>query len=157
MGPLSTFGATGTPSENYTAWDGIIKTNPDALAYLAPGAQDAVSIGLYQQRNNVKFLAGGMDLEPPAIQAIQDGYVAAVVSPEHWLKGYIATKILADHAENGTPIPAGLWDTGGLVVNASNIDEIAARQADDASMAAALAPVGDDQIANQDQYLVPWP
>lgn len=157
VGPLSTMGATGTPSENYTAWDGIIKTHPDALAYLAPGAQDAVSMGLYQQRNNVKILAGGMDLEPPAIQAVQDGFVAAVVSPEHWLKGYIATKLLADHAENGTPIPAGLWDTGGLVVNSSNIDEIAARQADDATMAAALAPVGDEQIANQDKYLVPWP
>lgn len=157
VGPLSTMGATGTPSENYTAWDGIIKTHPDALAYLAPGAQDAVSMGLYQQRNNVKILAGGMDLEPPAIQAVQDGFVAAVVSPEHWLKGYIATKLLADHAENGTPIPAGLWDTGGLVVNSSNIDEIAARQADDATMAAALAPVGDEQIANQDQYLVSWP
>jgi ABC-type sugar transport system substrate-binding protein len=152
VGPLSTYGTTGSPQENYTAWDGILKTHPDALAYLAPGAQDAVSMALVQQRSNIKFLGGGMDLEPGAIEAVQKGYVTALVSPEHWLKGYIATTILADHAEKGVEIPKCTWDTGGLVVNSSNIEEIAARQASDAAMAAAMAPIGDEQIANQSKY-----
>lgn len=150
--PISTYGTSGSPQENYTAWDGILKTHPDALAYLAPGAQDAVSMALVQQRGNLKFLAGGMDLEPPAIEAVQNGYVTALVSPEHWLKGYIATKILADHAENGTAIPKCTWDTGGLVVNSANIADIAARQATDESMATAMTPIGDEQIANQSTY-----
>ena len=93
-----------------------------------------------------------MDLEPGAIEAVKNGTVTALVSPEHWLKGYIATKILADKAIDGTAIPACVWDTGGLVVNKDNIDAIAARQADDASMVTALAPVADEQIANQAQY-----
>jgi ABC-type sugar transport system substrate-binding protein len=152
VGPLSTYGTSGSPQENYTAWDGILKTHPDAVAYLAPGAQDAVSMGLVQQRNNIKFIGGGMDLEPGAIEAVKNGTVTALVSPEHWLKGYIAAKILADKAIDGTAIPACVWDTGGLVVNKDNIDAIAARQADDASMVKALAPVADEQIANQAQY-----
>lgn len=152
VGPLSTFGTSGSPQENYTAWDGILKTHPNALAYLAPGAQDAVSMALVQQRTGQKFISGGMDLEPGAIEAVQKGYVTALVSPEHWLKGYIATKILAAHAESGAAIPKCTWDTGGLVVNSANIAEIAARQKDDASMTAAMSPVGDEQIANQSQY-----
>jgi ABC-type sugar transport system substrate-binding protein len=153
VGPVSTFGTSGSPQENYSAWDGLWRQYPDALAYLAPGAQDAVSLGLVQQRNNVKLLAGGMDLEPGALDAVKEGYVTAVVSPEHWLKGYIATKLLAAHAEEGAAIPTGVWDTGGLLVTADNIDEIIARQASDDSMRAALAPVGDEQIANSAQYI----
>ncbi len=152
VGPLSTYGTSGSPQENYTAWDGILKTHPGALAYLAPGAQDAVSMALVQQRSNIKFLAGGMDLEPGAIQAVQQGYVTALVSPEHWLKGYIAASYLAAHAETGAAIPTCTWDTGGLVVNSSNISAIAARQADDTAMAKAMAPIADQQIANQSQY-----
>lgn len=153
VGPISTFGASGSPQENYNAWDGIWRQYPDALAYLAPGAQDAVSLGLVQQRNDVEFLAGGMDLEPGSLEALADGYIQALVSPEHWLKGYIATVVLANHAKNGTDIPVGVWDTGGLLVTADNIDEIIARQESDESMREALGPVGDEQIANYQDYL----
>lgn len=153
VGPISTYGTSGSTQENYSAWDSIWRQYPDALAYLAPGAQDAVSLGLVQQRNNVELLAGGMDLEPGALDAVKAGYVAALVSPEHWLKGYISTKILAMHAKDGYEIPAGVWDTGGLLVNADNIDDIIARQASDEAMSAALAPVGDEQIANSADYL----
>lgn len=153
VGPISTFGTSGSPQENYSAWDSIWRQHPDALAYLAPGAQDAVSLGLVQERNGVELLAGGMDLEPGALDAVKAGTVAVLVSPEHWLKGYIATKILAMHAKDGYEIPAGVWDTGGLVVNSENIDAIIARQASDEAMSKALAPVGDEQIANSGDYL----
>ncbi|GAA3909925.1 sugar ABC transporter substrate-binding protein [Microbacterium invictum] len=154
VGPISTYGTSGSTQENFSAWDGIWRQYPNALAYLAPGAQDAVSLALVQQRNDVELLAGGMDLEPAAIEAVQDGYVAALVSPEHWLKGYISTKLLAAHAESGAEIPVGTWDTGGLVVNADNIDEVIARQASDAAMSEALAAVGDEQIANSADYII---
>ena len=153
VGPISTYGTSGSSQENYSAWDGIWRQHPAALAYLAPGAQDAVSLGLLSQRNNVKLLSGGMDLEPGAVEAVQNGSVTALVSPEHWLKGYIATKLLAAHAESGTAIPKGTWDTGGLVVNASNIALIAERQSSDSSMLKALGPVGDNQIANFAKYV----
>lgn len=153
VGPVSTFGTSGSSQENYSAWDGIWRQHPTALAYLSPAAQDAVSLGLLQQRNKVKLLAGGMDLEPGALEAVQNGYITALISPEHWLKGYIATKLLAAHAEKGTAIPKGVWNTGGLVVNAANIAAIVERQASDGALLKALGPVGDDQIANSTKYL----
>lgn len=153
VGPISTYGTSGSTTENYSAWDSIYQQHSDALAYLAPGAQDAVSMGLIQQRNNVKLLVGGMDLEPAALESVQAGYVNTLVSPEHWLKGYIATQILADYAINGTEIPKGTWDTGGLVINADNADAIATRQASDESMAAAMAVIGDEQLADPSAYL----
>ena len=129
----------------------------DAAAKVEAGreytAQDAVSLGLLQDREDVSLLVGGMDLEPGALEAMEAGYVAVLVSPEHWLKGYISTKILAMHAEDGTEIPVGVWDTGGLVVTEDNIDEIIVRQSSDEAMAAALAPVGDEQIANSADYI----
>lgn len=153
VGPISTYGTSGSTTENYSAWDSIYQQHPKAVAYLAPGAQDAVSMGLIQQRNNVKLLCGGMDLEPAALQSVQDGYVNTLVSPEHWLKGYIATRILADHALNGTAIPKGTWDTGGLVINAANAAEIAKRQASDEAMAAAMSKSADAQLADPSKYL----
>ncbi|MDN4475511.1 sugar ABC transporter substrate-binding protein [Demequina sp. SYSU T00192] len=153
VGPISTYGTSGSPQENYDAWDGIWRQHSDALAYMAPGAQDAVSLGLIQTRNGVELLAGGMDLEPGSLDEVKTGRIAALVSPEHWLKGYIATKILAMHAEDGFEIPVGTWDTGGLVVNADNIDEVLARQASDDAMREALTPVGDEQIANFQDYI----
>ncbi|MCV2393875.1 sugar ABC transporter substrate-binding protein [Actinotalea sp. M2MS4P-6] len=153
VGPISTYGTQGSPQENYSAWEGIYNQHPDAVAYVAPGAQDAVSLALVQERNDTHFLAGGMDLEPGSMDAVKNGYIAALVSPEHWLKGYIAAKILAAHAEEGAEIPAGTWDTGGIVVTSDNIDEIIDRQSSPENMLAALGPVGDAQIADPSSYL----
>ena len=153
VGPLSTTGNTQSPQDNYAAWEGIYAQHPKALAYMAPSAQDAVSLGLLEQKKKVKLLVGGMDLEPSVLPYIKQGLVAAVVSPEHWLKGYIATKLLALHAEKGKSIPKGVWDTGGLVVNSKNIAAVIKRQANDAAMRAALAKVGDAQIANSSKYV----
>ena len=30
------------------------------------------------------------------MQGVKDGLVKALISPEHWLKGYIAIKLMAD-------------------------------------------------------------
>lgn len=45
-----------------------------------------------------------------------DGTVTALVSPEHWLKGYIALKLLADKAPEGKALPKGFWNPGQLTV-----------------------------------------
>jgi hypothetical protein len=46
----------------------------------------------------------------------------------------------------------------GLLVDSTNIDEVIARQESEESVAAALAPVGDDIVANAERYIVgPWP
>jgi ABC-type sugar transport system substrate-binding protein len=151
--PQSTAGSTGSAAEVYGAWQSLVQQHPKALAYMAPSAQDAVALGLLNQKLKLHLNAGGMDLEPAVLPYIKQGLVNAVVSPEHWLKGYIAAKLLAAHAEKGTPIPTGTWDTGGLVVNSKNIDSIIARQKNDKTVAAAMSKTGDYQIAHSSKYI----
>jgi len=155
IGPLSTEGATGTAAEIFQAWQGIVQANPDAVAYLAPDNNGGQALGLISEQTGKKMLIGGADLEPDALNKVASGSITFLASPEHWLKGYIAIKLLADHAQAGTPIPAGIWDSGHLIVNADNVDEIIARQADNESRTTALAPVGDAQIADPSGYLTP--
>src|SRR5207237_5278338 len=100
---------------------------------LAPSDLDAVSLAQIQRETGRHLLVGACDLEEAALQAIRDGLVYALASPEHWLKGYLAISLLAQHAQRGRALPDGWWNPGTLVVNQSNVDDIIARQRDEAS------------------------
>lgn len=158
VGPVATNGVTATSAEVFAAWDGLLTNNPDAVAVLAPSAQDATAWGLLGARKGFDLPSGGFDLEAGNLQAVKDGYVDYVMSPGHWLSGYIATRALANAKEKGEPLIQGLLLVPGELVSAENVDSIIARQKDAASVAAALAPVGDEVLANPDKYIVgPWP
>jgi ribose transport system substrate-binding protein len=102
--------------------------------------------------------SGGFDLEAGNLQAVKDGHVNYVMSPEHWLTGYVATRALANAAIEGKPVIQGLMLVPGKLVSAENIDEILARQKSPENVTAALGPVGDDILANSAKYIVgPWP
>ena len=102
-----------------------------------------------------RLLVGGCDLEAPALQAIKDGLVYALASPEHWLKGYIAIRLLAQHAQLGKDLPVGWWNPGALVVDQSNVDAIIARQKDEASRTRWFMPAVSKQFAHQGKYVLP--
>ena len=101
---------------------------PDAVAYVGPGSQAAVSLTRIQSKSGQKLLVGACDLDQVAMQGVKDGLVKALISPEHWMKGYIAIKLLADAKREGKDVPEGVWNSGELTVNKKNIDEILARQ-----------------------------
>jgi ribose transport system substrate-binding protein len=158
VGPISTMGTAATSAEVYAAWDGLLKNNPDAVAVMAPSAQDATAWGLLAKRADFDLPSGGFDLEAGNLQSVQDGSVDYVMSPEHWLSGYVATRALANAALSGEEPLEGLMLLPGLLVDSTNIDEVIARQESEESVAAALAPVGDDIVANAERYIVgPWP
>lgn len=125
---LGPYDSGSTPNDNFNKWNNIVKAHPDAVAYLGVGASDAVSLALIQKKSGQHFLAGSCDPTPQALQAVKNGYVAALASPEHWLKGYIAISLLAKHARTGKPLPKGWWNPGSLIINSDNIGEIIARQ-----------------------------
>src|SRR5690349_10284130 len=78
-----------------------------------------------------------------------------LVSPEHWLKGYIAVRLLAQRAQAGRALPQGWWNPGTLVVNQSNIDEVIARQRDAASRDAWFSARAARQLADRARYVKP--
>jgi ABC-type sugar transport system substrate-binding protein len=153
-GPFNT-GAE--PTQNFNAWRGIVKAHPNAIAYLDPGDQAVVSLARIQQQTGRRLLVGGADVDPVALQAVKDGRVYALADPEHWLKGYIAIALLARQARDGTALPKGWWNPGAALITSSNIDEILARQKDNASRAAYFKRTVDEQLANPDKYVKPLP
>ncbi len=152
------FDAKQSPTDNYNTWSSQVKAHPNAIAYVGPGSQAAVSLTRIQKQNGQKhLLVGADDLDPVALQGVKEGYVQALVSPEHWMKGYLAVKLMAQAAQSGKPLPAGLWNPGALVVDKSNIDEILQRQQSAATREAFFKPKVEAQLADQSKYLVPMP
>jgi ribose transport system substrate-binding protein len=152
------FDAKQSPTDNFNTWSAQVKAHPDALAYVGPGSQAAVSLSRIQRKPGAKkLLVGACDLDPVALEGVKDGFVEALISPEHWVKGYLAVKLMADAAQSGKALQEGLWNSGALTVNKDNIDDIITRQKDAASRAAYFKDVVQKQLDNQDQYLGPMP
>jgi ABC-type sugar transport system substrate-binding protein len=154
VGPLNT---GPEPTQNLNAWQGIVKAHPNALAYLDPGDQAAVSLARIQERTGKRLLVGGADVDPVALQAVKDGRVYALADPEHWLKGYIAIALLARQARDGMPMPKGWWNPGASLVTAKNVDAILERQRDSRTRTAWYKATVDKQLANPSAYLKPLP
>lgn len=158
VGPVATNGVSASSAEVFAAWQGLLAANPDAVAVMAPSAQDAAAWGLLAQRTGFDLPSGGFDLEAGNLQAVEDGYVDFVMSPGHWLSGYLATRALANAALGEGELLQGLLLVPGELVSADNVDEVIARQQSAESVAAALAPVGDAILADPGKYIVgPWP
>jgi len=149
------FNSTQEPSTNYSAWSSAVQAHPDALAYVGPGSQDAASMYQIEKKTGKHYLVGADDLDPNALAGVQAGLVQALVSPEHWLKGYIAVSLLAQHALHGTKLPVGWWNPGSLVVDKANIAKIMARQASAASRTAYFQKEVSYELAHPAKYLKP--
>jgi ribose transport system substrate-binding protein len=150
------FDSKQTATDNFNAWSAAVKSHPHALAYVGPGSEDAVSLAQIQRQQHIKILAGADDLDPIAIQGVKAGYIFALVSPEHWLKGYIAIKLLAKHAQTGAALPKGWWNPGYLVVNKSNVDKIIARQKNAQTRYAYFSKEANAELANPSRYIKPF-
>lgn len=143
------------PTDNYNAWNAIVKAHPNALAYLGVGGQDGVSLPLIEKQTGRRFLAGSCDIDPAALRAVKDGSLFALSSPEHWLKGYVALRLLIEHRRKGTKLPSGWWNPGTLVINSGNVDQVIRRQTDAASRTAYFKALVDKEFANPGAYLKP--
>jgi ribose transport system substrate-binding protein len=149
------FDSTQEPSTNYSAWQAAVSAHPHAVAYVGPGSQDAASLAQIEQHTGQRYLVGADDLDPTALRGVAAGEVTALVSPEHWLKGYLAVELLAQHAAGGKSLPTGWWNPGYLVVTSKNIAAIQARQQTAASRFAWFASEAAAELAHAQRYLRP--
>jgi ribose transport system substrate-binding protein len=152
---LGPFNVGAEPTDNYNHWANLVKAHPNAVAYLAPGAQDAISLARIQKSSGKHYVVGGCDVDPNALQALKDGYVQALADPWHFLKGYIAIRLLAEKAQKGAEIPAGWLNSGSGMVTAANVDAVIARQKDQASRVAFFKETIDKELANPSAYIKP--
>jgi ribose transport system substrate-binding protein len=152
---LTVFDAKQSPTDNYNTWSATVKAHPQAIAFVGPGSQAAVSLTRIEKRTGKKLLVGACDLDPVALEGVKDGYVEALISPEHYLKTYLAISLMAKSARGDGKLPEGVWNSGALTVNAKNIDEILARQKDAASREKFFKPVAEKQLSDPSSYLSP--
>lgn len=137
IGPLDT--GRDLPA-NLATWHRLADANPDAVALLGAGDVDAINLAAVHAAKNAKWLAAAFSLDPKALQGVKDGHLFASVSAEQFLKGAVAGWLLAEHAKNGRALPRGWLVAPGLVVQASNVDEIIRRQSSETNRLVSARP-----------------
>lgn len=126
LGPFQTYS---DPGQNYSSWSAQVNAHPDALAFLGVGDADSYNLAKIKKSKNGKWLTAGFDVDPKTLDAVEDGSNFAAIDPQHFLKGYLSTAILIESVrEKDGRLPEGWFLSPGGVVDASNIDEIIARQ-----------------------------
>jgi ribose transport system substrate-binding protein len=149
------FNSTQTISGNYSAWAAELKAHPNPLACMGPGNADAISVSEVEQHTGKHYVVGQADLAPQALQGVKTGLVTALVSPEHWLKGYIAEALLIKHAQTGAPLPKGWWNPGLLLVTKKNVNQIIARQKNNTTRYQWFKSEVNYELAHPSKYLKP--
>ncbi|HEX3824945.1 MAG TPA: substrate-binding domain-containing protein [Mycobacteriales bacterium] len=149
------FNSTQEPSTNFSAWSSAVQSHPNALAYVGPGSQDAASLYEIEKKTGKHYVVGADDLDPNSLAGVAAGDVQALVSPEHWLKGYIAVDLLAEHALKGTPLPSGWWNPGYLTVDKANIQQIQQRQQSAANRTSYFQAEVNKELADPQKYIKP--
>ena len=79
---------------------------------------------------------------------MKEGSVTVLGDPDHFMKGYIATYLLVQHAINKKPLPTGWWNSGAGLVTPSSVDQVIAREKSNTTRQAFFQNQIDQQIAN---------
>lgn len=153
LGPYQTYS---DPAQNFGAWQSQVHANPKALAFLGVGDADSYSLARLKKQTGGKYLTAGFDLDNQTLQAVKDGVNFVTISPEHFLKGYVALALLANAVKDGSDVPKGWIDVPGLVVDESNIDTIIARQASQEGRKTQIAPAAQKIVDDLATYTKPY-
>lgn len=117
--------------DNYSRWENIMAANPDAVAAVGLCSIDIANLAQLKERNQAEWLIGGYDLDPPTLQAIQDGLAQVTVGQQEYLQGYLPIALLAEHLINGTPLVEGWFENPTEIVTIENVADYVSRQTDD--------------------------
>lgn len=149
IGPFET---TTDPTQNTQIWTDLVASNPDGVAFLGMGDQDAASLAQVRRSTSGTWANAGFDLNDTALEAIGAGDLTAVGDPQHFLKGYVGVALLVEHLRNGAELPPpayeGLLITLDNVVTQENVDGIIERQTSPAARTDWYANQISDILAN---------
>jgi len=149
------FNVGNEPTDNYNHWNALVQKYPNGVAYFDPGDQGAISLARIQKSSGKHLLVGACDVDPGALSGVKNGYVYVLGDPHHFLKGYIAITLLAEHAQQGKALPKGWWNPGFGLVTAANISQIIAREHSNQTRYAYYAPIIKQELANPSAYIKP--
>ncbi|HEV7727928.1 MAG TPA: sugar ABC transporter substrate-binding protein [Modestobacter sp.] len=125
---LGPFDTKPDPTQNAGAWSNLVNAHSDARVFMGTGDPDNASLARINRDTNGKYLTAAFDLNQAGLQAVQDGVNFGIADPQHFMKGYIATRLLIEKALDGTELPDGWWVSPSEMVTQANVAEILARQ-----------------------------
>jgi ABC-type sugar transport system substrate-binding protein len=140
---------------NYEAWNSFINLHPGSIVCLGVGDASLASLARIKQSNHGTYLVSAFNLNEAGLQSVANGTSFALVDPEHFLKGYVAMRLLIEHALSGKDIPKGWWNPGALLVTQSNVQDIITRQASLAAKGRFFQPIIDKQFADPAAQIKP--
>lgn len=117
------------PAQNFSAWQRLMESNPDALAVV--GICDGDAANLIRVREDTAdpqwIIAAQGGLDPIALAGLSSGQVALLVDPQPFLQGYVAMRALLAEL-TGQDVPTGWIDTGAGVITTANVDIVTQRE-----------------------------
>jgi ABC-type sugar transport system substrate-binding protein len=145
---------TAGPTTNEQAWATLVGKYPNAVLYIAPGDQDAVSFVDIERSTHKHYLVIACDVDPIAIGGVKSGAIFGLGDPHHFLKGYIAMYILNKHARGGKLI-TGWWNPGSGTITAANINQIIQRETSNTTRYAYYKTTINKELADPSAYIQP--
>jgi len=149
------FNVGNEPTDNYNHWNELVTKYPNGVAYFDPGDQGAISLARIEKQTGKHLLVGACDVDPGALAGVASGDVYVLGDPHHFLKGYIAIYLLAQHAQFGKSLPKGWWNPGFGLVTSANISQIMAREQNNQTRYAYYAPIIQKELADPSAYIKP--
>jgi ribose transport system substrate-binding protein len=134
-------------------WSAVIKAHPDVQICIGVSDLDSVYAATVKQSNKGTFLIGGFNLQDAALQAVANGVITGLVDPQYFLKGYVAMRMMIEHALNGKEILKGWLDLGAALITQDNAQAVIARQMTFEAKGKYFQPAIDKVFANPSAYL----
>ena len=152
---VTPFNAQELPDPNHAAWNSAVNAYPDAIACLGTGDSSVASLATIKQATHGTYLASAFNLNEAGLQAVANGTIFALADPEHFLKGYVAMRLLIEHALYGNAIPKGWWNPGAMLVTQNNVQAIITRQSSPDNRGKYFQPIIDQEFANPSAVMKP--
>jgi ribose transport system substrate-binding protein len=136
------------PTGNYSAWNNLVSANADATVFMDAGDAALASLARINREKGGSLLTGAFDLNKGGLEAVADGTNFAAADPQHFLKGYLATRMLIENALGEKDIPEGWWVSTAELVTEENVAAIQARQESRKAKLDYYKPLAEEQFAN---------
>ncbi len=152
IGPLLT---DPEPTKDFAAWGAIMRAHPTALAYLGRCDQDGPNLTKLKTQMHGTFEITGWDADPVTLQATKSGVMLASMPQSFYLEGYILTRLIAEAAKSGKPLPHGWYNPGSQLITAANIDAVMTREASPTNARAYYRQQIDQFFSDPQKHLRP--
>lgn len=136
------------PTGNYSAWNNLVSANADATVFMDAGDAALASLARINREKGGNLLTGAFDLNKGGLEEVAAGTNFASADPQHFLKGYLATRMLIENALGEAEIPEGWWVSTAELVTQENVAAIQARQESREAKLEYYKPIAEEQFAN---------